>query len=58
LVMAGFGLGTIPALTALAGGAASVAALLRRPAWRYLAAALLAGLALLTALGIWGGHAP
>lgn len=41
LVMAGFGLGTIPALTALAGGAASMAALLRRPVWRYLAAALL-----------------
>lgn len=58
LVMAGFGLGTIPALTALAGGAASVAALLRRPVWRFLAAALLAGLALLTALGVWGAHGP
>ncbi|MCH8488846.1 MAG: sulfite exporter TauE/SafE family protein, partial [Oceanicaulis sp.] len=58
LVMAGFGLGTIPALTALAGGAASVATLLRRPIWRYLAAALLAGLAMLTALGVWGAHGP
>ncbi|MBI1263945.1 MAG: hypothetical protein GC187_04340 [Alphaproteobacteria bacterium] len=56
LVMAGFGLGTIPALTALAGGAASVAALLRHAAWRFVAAALLGGLAVLTALGQWGAH--
>ncbi|MCC5996723.1 MAG: sulfite exporter TauE/SafE family protein [Oceanicaulis sp.] len=58
LVMAGFGLGTIPALTALAAGAASVQAALRQPYWRWLAAAALAGLAVLTALGVWGAHGP
>ncbi|MFN3834620.1 MAG: sulfite exporter TauE/SafE family protein [Glycocaulis sp.] len=58
LVMTGFGLGTIPALTVLAAGAASVKSVMRQPYWRWIAAALLAGFALLTAMGIWGAHGP
>ncbi|KAA5805369.1 sulfite exporter TauE/SafE family protein [Alkalicaulis satelles] len=58
LVMAGFGLGTIPALTVLAAGAASVQAMMRRAVWRWLAAGLLGALAVFTALGVWGPHGP
>jgi sulfite exporter TauE/SafE len=50
LVMAGFGLGTLPALLAVSSGSAALSALARRPAVRWIAGVvilLLAGLSLL-----------
>jgi len=52
LVMAGFGLGTVPALTALAAGAGTLAQLAARLPVRLLAASALAALAVLTAAGV------
>ncbi|MGJ3232787.1 MAG: sulfite exporter TauE/SafE family protein [Oceanicaulis sp.] len=52
LVMTGFGLGTIPALAALAAGAGALPALARSFALKALAAAVLFALAALTAAGV------
>jgi sulfite exporter TauE/SafE len=60
LIMAAFGLGTLPALLAAGGAAGRIGALAGRPAWRAGAGLLIAATGALTLLAPWvmpdGGH--